>query len=326
MPAVSDAAISGSAARKPQHTAADAAGWASDTASNREESRVQRWLVLCVALMVLGPVEVHAGAIPSTLRMSAIPDENPTELMRIYTPFAEYLQREIGIPVQFTPVVDYAATVEGLVAGKLDLVWFGGLTHVQARIRTNNTAYAIAMREEDLKFRSVFITNPAANVQSLEGLKGKTFAFGSAGSTSGHTMPRYFLLKAGIVPERDFSKFSYSGAHDATALWVQAGRVDAGALNIAVWEKLVETKKVDTAQVFVFWTTPEYVDYNWTVRGDLDRGLVAKITQAFLKLERANPEHAKLLDLHRATRYVAVESEAIFQPIEEAARQGGLIK
>jgi phosphonate transport system substrate-binding protein len=287
---------------------------------------MRRWLLMIGLLTILGSHGVDAAEIPATLRMSAIPDENPTELMRIYAPFAEYLQREVGIPVQFTPVVDYAATVEGMVANKLDLVWFGGLTHVQARIRTNNTAYAIAMREEDLQFKSVFITNPQANIKSLQELKGKTFAFGSAGSTSGHTMPRYFLLKAGIIPEQDFSKFSYSGAHDATALWVQSGRVDAGALNFSVWEKLVDTKKVDTSQVFVFWTTPAYVDYNWTVRGGLDKGLVAKIKHAFLKLDRTNPEHAKLLALHRATRYVAVESEDIFQPIEEAARQGGLIK
>lgn len=290
---------------------------------------MRRWLAVIAMiglLIMLGTQGGEVGEIQPTLRMSAIPDENPTELMRIYAPFADYLQREIGIPVQFTPVVDYAATVEGMAANKLDLVWFGGLTHVQARIRTNNTAYAIAMREEDLKFKSVFITNPQANIKSLQELKGKTFTFGSAGSTSGHTMPRYFLLKAGIVPEQDFSKFSFSGAHDATALWVQSERVDAGALNFSVWEKLVDTKKVDTAQVFVFWTTPPYVDYNWTVRGDLDKGLAEKIKQAFLKLDRSNPEHAKLLDLHRATRYIAVESEDIFQPIEEAARQGGLIK
>ena len=290
---------------------------------------MRRWLAVIAMiglLIMLSTQEGEAGEIPPTLRMSAIPDENPTELMRIYAPFAEYLQREIGIPVQFTPVVDYAATVEGMAANKLDMVWFGGLTHVQARIRTNNTAYAIAMREEDLKFKSVFITNPQANIKSLQELKGKTFTFGSAGSTSGHTMPRYFLLKAGIVPEQDFSKFSFSGAHDATAMWVQSERVDAGALNFSVWEKLVDTKKVDTAQVFVFWTTPPYVDYNWTVRGDLDKELAEKVKQAFLKLDRSNPEHAKLLDLHRATRYVAVESEDIFQPIEEAARQGGLIK
>jgi phosphonate transport system substrate-binding protein len=287
---------------------------------------MRRWLLAVLSAVLLAAGGVRAGEIPPLLRVSAIPDENPTELMRIYTPFVEYLQREIGIPVQFTPVVDYAATVEGMAAGKLDMVWFGGLTHVQARIRTHNTAYAIAMREEDLKFKSVFITNPKAKITSLQELKGRTFAFGSVGSTSGHTMPRYFLLQAGIVPERDFGKFSYSGAHDATALWVQTGRVDAGALNIAVWEKLVETRKVDTSQVFVFWTTPPYVDYNWTVRGELDKGLVEKIKAAFLKLDRSRPEDAKLLDLHRATRYIPVESEEIFNAIEEAARQGGLIK
>src|SRR5215813_1297114 len=152
---------------------------------------MRRWFALIGLLILLGAQGVGAGEIPATLRMSAIPDENPTELMRIYAPFAEYLQREIGIPVQFTPVVDYAATVEGMAANKLDLVWFGGLTHVQARIRTNNTAYAIVMREEDLQFKSVFITNLQANIKSLQELKGKSFAFGSVGSTSGHTMPRY---------------------------------------------------------------------------------------------------------------------------------------
>src|SRR6266511_3037559 len=148
------------------------------------EGRMRQWLVVVMAVMMLAATGVEAGEIPPVLRMSAIPDENPTELSRIYTPFAEYLQRTTGMPVQFTPVVDYAATVEGMVAGKLDLVWFGGLTHVQARLRTNNTAYAIAMREEDLQFKRVFITNPQAHVTSLEELRGKTFAFGSAGSTS----------------------------------------------------------------------------------------------------------------------------------------------
>ena len=90
-------------------------------------------------------------------------------------------------------------------------------------------------------------------------------------------MPRYFLLQNGINPERDFAKFSFSGAHDATALWVESGKVDAGALNEAVWEKLVQTKKVDTGKVKVFWTTPPYIDYVWTVRGDLDSSVVEKI-------------------------------------------------
>jgi phosphonate transport system substrate-binding protein len=138
-------------------------------------------------------------------------------------------------------------------------------------------------------------------------------------------MPRYFLLQSGINPEKDFSKFSFSGAHDATALWVEGGKVDAGALNFAVWEKLVQTKKVDTGKVHVFWTTPPFVDYVWAVRGDLDKGLQERIASALLKLDYRRPEDRRLLDLHRTKKYVRVKPED-FKPVEEAAVAAGLLK
>ena len=258
------------------------------------------------------------------LRVSAIPDENPQEMLRIYSPFAEYLAKEIGVPVKFTPVVDYAATVEGLAANRLDMVWYGGLTSVQAAKQAKG-ARRIIMRKEDAEFKSHFITTKQTGVKSLKDLKGKTFSFGSVSSTSGHLMPRYFLLKNGINPEKDFSKFSFSGAHDATAAWVESGRVDAGALNFLVWDKLVETKKVDTNKVAIFWTTPPYVDYVWTVRGGIDKATVEKISKAFLKLNYNNPEHKKLLDLHRTKGYIPAK-DADWKSIEEAAIAAGLIK
>jgi phosphonate transport system substrate-binding protein len=265
-----------------------------------------------------------AGEVPRVLRVSAIPDENPQELLRIYTPFTEYLSRELGMPVKFSPVMDYVATVEGLAAKKLDLVWYGGFTSVQAVRRTGN-AKRLVMRKEDAHFHSVFITRADSNIKRLEDLKGQTFSFGSVSSTSGHLMPRYFLLKHGIVPEQDFTKFSFSGAHDATALWVEAGKVDAGALNFLVWEKLVQTGKVDSQKVVVFWTTPLYVDYVWTARGDLDPGLLEGIVQAFLKLDYRNPEHRKLLDPHRTRGYIRARDED-WKMIEEAAIAAGLLK
>jgi phosphonate transport system substrate-binding protein len=258
------------------------------------------------------------------LRISAIPDENPQEMLRIYQPFADYLTKEIGIPVKFTPVVDYAATVEGLAANRLDMVWYGGLTSVQAEKQAKG-ARRIIMRKEDAEFKSHFIAPKDSAIKSLKDLKGKTFAFGSVSSTSGHLMPRYFLIKNGINPEKDFSKFSFSGAHDATAAWVEAGRVDAGALNFLVWDKLVETKKVDTNKVQIFWTTPPYVDYVWTVRGGVDKGTVDKITKAFLKLDYNNPAEKKLLDLHRTKGYIPAKDED-WKSIEEAALAAGLLK
>ena len=281
--------------------------------------------VAAVSAILVISTAIGRADVPEVLRVSAIPDENPTELLRIYTPFVQYLARELRLKVQFTPVVDYAATVEGLAAKKLDLVWYGGFTSVQAVRRTQGQATRLALRQEDAEFKSVFIARPGSGIKSLPDLKGKTFAFGSVGSTSGHLMPRSFLLEAKVSPERDFKQLAYSGAHDATALWVESGKVEAGALNFLVWDKLVATKKVDLSKVDVFYTTPPYVDYVWTARGDLDRGLQERITAAFLKLDPANPAHKEIMDLQRASKFIATQPEN-YKGIEEAARSAGLLK
>jgi phosphonate transport system substrate-binding protein len=284
----------------------------------------RRFITLIATVFLVLPPRVGAD-VPEVLRVSAIPDEHPTELMRIFTPFAEYLARELGLRVQFTPVVDYAATVEGLAAKKLDLVWYGGFTSVQAVRRTGGTARRLALRQEDAAFKSVFVARPGSSIQSLRDLAGKSFTFGSVGSTSGHLMPRYFMLQSGIHPERDLKQVAYSGAHDATALWVESGKVEAGALNFLVWDKLVQQKKIDRNKVDVFYTTPPYVDYVWTARGDLDPDLRDKITAAFLKLDYHNPEHRRLLDLHRTTKYIRAD-DADWKGIEQAAIAAGLLK
>ena len=206
-----------------------------------------------------------------TLKVSAIPDEAPTELLRKFKPLGAYLEQQLGMKVEFVPVSDYPAVVEALATDRIDMAWLGGFTFVQARLKTGN-AIPLVQREQDAQFTSKFITADPA-VKSLADLKGKTFAFGSVSSTSGSLMPRFFMLKDGIKPETYFSRVGYSGAHDATVAWVQAGKVDAGVLNASVWEKLVAAGKVDTTKVKVFATTPAYFDYNWTVRGTLDPAL-----------------------------------------------------
>jgi len=258
-----------------------------------------------------------------TLRVSAIPDEAPTELIRKFKPLGEYLVQQLGMPVKFTPVSDYAAVVESLASDRLDLAWLGGFTFVQTRLKTGD-AIPLVQREQDEQFTSKFITADP-EVKSLADLKGKTFAFGSVSSTSGSLMPRYFMLKDGIEPEQYFKRIAYSGAHDATAAWVEAGKADAGVLNASVWDKLVAAGKVDTAKVRVISTTPPYYDYNWTVRGNLDPALVEKIKAAFLALDPANPEHKAILDLQAASRFIETKPEN-YSGIEEAARAAGLLK
>lgn len=268
----------------------------------------------------LSAVMVHAADV---LRVSAIPDEAPTELLRKFEPLGKYLEKQLGMEVKFVPVSDYAAVVEALASDRLDLAWLGGFTFVQTRLKTGN-AIPLVQREQDRQFTSKFITADP-NVHSLKDLKGKTFAFGSVSSTSGSLMPRYFMLQDGIKPEEYFSRVGYSGAHDATVAWVQAGKVDAGVLNASVWQKLVDAGKVDTNKVKVFATTPAYFDYNWTVRGDLDPALAAKIKTAFLALDPAKPEDKKILDLQAASRFVETSPEN-YKSIEQAARSAELLK
>ncbi|HWP34590.1 MAG TPA: putative selenate ABC transporter substrate-binding protein [Thermodesulfobacteriota bacterium] len=279
-------------------------------------------LAVGLALLLLaGPAAAYR---PAVLRVSAIPDEAPTELLRKFEPLGAYLKRRLGMDVRFVPVADYAATVEALAAGQVDLVWYGGFTYVQARLRTGN-AVPLVMRREDLEFKSYFIAGADTGIKTLADLKGRTFSFGSVSSTSGSLMPRYFLMRAGIVPERDFARVAYSGAHDATVKAVEGGRVDAGVVNYTVFEKMVAERKVDPARVRVFWVTPPYADYNWTVRGDLDDDLKERIAEAFLALDPKNPEHRVILELQRASGFVRGKPE-LFAGIEEAARAAGLLK
>ncbi|UXH79907.1 putative selenate ABC transporter substrate-binding protein [Roseateles amylovorans] len=273
-----------------------------------------------VALSTVGAA--HAQTV---LRVTAIPDESPTELARKFAPLGKYLEKELGVKVEWTPVTDYAAAVEAVVNKKIDLAWFGGFTFVQANVRSGGKVVPLVQREEDEKFRSVFITDAKSGITKLDDLKGKTLSFGSASSTSGHLMPRSFLLAAKINPESDLKRISFSGAHDATVAAVASGKVDAGALNISVWEKLLSEKKVDPAEVKVFFTTPTYYDYNWSVHADMPAAMKEKLKQAFLKLSDATPEGKEILGLQRATKFVPTKPEN-YTGIKAAAENAGLLK
>jgi phosphonate transport system substrate-binding protein len=282
-------------------------------------SRTLRSLMTC-ALLAASALSVHAQQV---FRITAIPDESPTELARKAEPLVKYLEAKLGMKVEYTPVTDYAAAVETLVNRKVDMAWFGGFTFVQANARSGGKAIPIVQREEDEKFRSVFITADPA-IKTLADLKGKDVSFGSQSSTSGHLMPRSFLLQAGLDPEKDFKRVAFSGAHDATIAAVASGKVQAGALNISVWEKFVADKKVDTDKVKVFYTTPPYYDYNWTVHADMPAATREKLTAALLALSKDTAEGKAILDLQRATRFIPSKAEN-YKGIEAAARSGSLL-
>ncbi|MCP9914913.1 putative selenate ABC transporter substrate-binding protein [Cyanobium sp. ATX 6F1] len=269
------------------------------------------------------------------LRIGAIPDQKPEKLNRLYGQLADELSRQLGFKVKYVPVIDYAAAVTAFRTGDLDLVWFGGLTGVQARLQKPG-ARVLAQRDIDVQFHSVFIANarsglkPVLNGKGLNQLKGKRFTFGSESSTSGRLMPQVFLAKAG-VKLTDFSGGApgFSGSHDATIALVQSGAYDAGAVNEQVWKTSLHERKVDRSKVIAIWRTPGYPDYHWIAQGDLDKrlgkGTTDRITAALVSLRRTNPSQASILELFGAQQFVPAKADQ-YAAIEKMGREIGKIR
>lgn len=287
-------------------------------------SPLLRMLSLLFFLSLIGCKKDKAQTGP-VIRVTGIPDENPTELQRRYAPLVAYLSKSLGVTVKYVPVTDYGAAVQALVAGKIDFVWLGGFTHVQAR--NLSSVEPLVMRDIDRNFKSVFVVSPQAGIQSMSELKGKTFAFGSKSSTSGHLMPRHFLAtQYKLFPSKDFKgKPIFSGAHDATVKMVESGKVAAGALNREVWLRMKRKKQVNPKKVKVLWTTPGYVDYVWTARKAVPARLRQLFTKAFLALDKTKPNHKSVLDLQGAGKFVKA-SPKDFDAIEKVAFSTGLLR
>ncbi|WP_160723420.1 putative selenate ABC transporter substrate-binding protein [Bacillus sp. USDA818B3_A] len=259
-------------------------------------------------------------------KIGAIPDQNATELDKGMTAVAQYLSEKTGMKVEFVPSVDYAALVTAFQRGEIHMAWFGGLTSVQA-ISLVPDAESFAQRPRDAEFHSVFITQPDSGITKLEDLKGKSFTFGSESSTSGHLMPRYFLSEAGIDPNTDFDgKPNFSGSHDTTYKLVESGAFKAGALNEAVWEAAVAEKKVDTTKVKVFYTTPSYFDYNWTINSNVDdvfgNGAKKKVEDAILSI---TTDQKEITDFFQTDKFIETKN-ANYGKIQKVAKELNIIK
>jgi len=258
---------------------------------------------------------------------TAIPDQDESHLQQRFNKVAAYLQRELNVAVRYVPVKSYAAAVTAFRNNQVQLAWFGGLSGVQAR-RLVPGSRAIAQGYEDQFFRSYFIAHRSSGLEESDSLPetmaGKTFTFGSKGSTSGRLMPEYYLRQQlQQAPDQLFSKVGYSGDHSRTIALVQSGAYQLGAVNYKVWESELAAGKIDTDKVRVIWQTPPYPDYQWTLRGDIDAiwgaDFSARLTTALLEMQ--DPE---LLASFPRSAFVAADNP-LYQPIVDTAIAIGLI-
>ena len=258
---------------------------------------------------------------------SAIPDQDETRLKQRFSKVAEYLAETLDVPVKYVPVKSYAAAVTSFRNNNLQLAWFGGLSGVRARQLTPG-AEAIAQGAEDPEFHTYLIAHESTGLTRDDAfpkeIAGKTFTFGSKGSTSGRLMPEFFIREnLGQGPDESFETVGFSGNHSRTVALVESGAYEVGAVNFKVWDKLVEENKVDTSKVSVIWKTPPYPDYQWTLRGDVDsvwgEGFGEKVRQALLAMD--DPE---LLNAFPRSGFIAASNDD-YQTIKDTAKSIGLI-
>ncbi|WP_372965672.1 putative selenate ABC transporter substrate-binding protein [Marinobacter sp.] len=265
-----------------------------------------------------------------TFVFTAIPDEDETKLVERFQGVADYLSEELEADVRYIPVKSYAAAVSAFRNNQVQLAWFGGLSGVQAR-RLVSGSEAIAQGVEDEAFVTYFIANtetgiaPSESFESLEdSLRGKTFTFGSKGSTSGRLMPEFYLRDTfGEAPDSLFSRVGFSGNHTRTLRLVEAGTYEVGALNFQVWEKEMSEGNIDTDAVQIIWKTPAYPDYQWTIRGDVNEtygdGFKDRVTKALLELD-----DPALLKSFPRSGFIPVSNDD-YEPIRKTAENIGIL-
>jgi len=279
---------------------------------------------LIISLAIFAALVLYASTYAEpVLRVSFMPDESPSFMRRKSKPLLDYLEKKIGMKIEFRPMRNGDALVDALLSKKLDMVWLDGFYFIRASARSNDQVIPLVQRAEDEQTTSVFVTTHGG-ITRLEDLKGRTFSFGAESSASGYLMPRSFLLEAHIDPDTGM-KPVFSGSPAATVAAVASGEADAGVLSSASWEKLIEQGKADPKVVHVFYTSPGYHDYNWTVRADMDVNLRQKLTDAFLALDKSNGQDKEILDLQRASRFIPAKAEN-YSVIEAASRNAGLLK
>jgi len=274
----------------------------------------------------MGPA-LNTAAQAKDFVFTAIPDEDETRLMSRFSKVAQYLSKKLGVSVKYIPGKSYAAAVTAFRNNQVQLAWFGGLSGVRARKLVKGSE-ALAQGYEDQFFVTYFIAHHSTGLKSgknfPKAIKGKTFIFGSKGSTSGRLMPEFHIRKTfKMSPGKVFKRVGFSGDHSRTIALVQSGAYEIGAVNFKVWENEMKSGKIDLKKVSIIWKTPTYPDYQWTVRGDVEKkfgnGFKKKIKKALLNMTDRN-----LLKAFPRKSFVPAKNSD-YKPILDVGRKIGLI-
>ncbi|MGD6802746.1 phosphate/phosphite/phosphonate ABC transporter substrate-binding protein [Rossellomorea aquimaris] len=237
------------------------------------------------------------------------------------------LTDEMGREVKVEVYPDYNGVVEAMNYDKIDMAYFGPLSYVIANEKSGAKAIITQLIDGEPFYHSYIITHKDNPWNSLEDLLEDSskvkFAFGDPNSTSGSLIPSIELKDREVYrseDDYDFESVRFTGSHDATALGVLNKRIDAGAIDSAIYNQLVDSGKVDGEQIKTIWESEPLFQYPWAVHQDTDEETIEALRSAFLGIE-----DQEVLDAFGATAFTEASNED-YESIRQAALKEGLIE
>lgn len=251
-----------------------------------EKMKKLGFLLITIMLTMTLVAGVMAGkqADPETLKVALLPDENASTVIKNNKALKDYLEKALDKKVKLIVTTDYSSMIEAMRHGRIDLAYFGPLSYVMAKSKSDIEAFAAIVKKGSATYQGVVIGNASAGVSTLADIKGKDMAYGDPASTSSHLIPKSILAAEGLVHGDDY-KEHFLGAHDAVALTVQNGKAQAGGLSRPIFESLVEKGVIKADKVNVITYSKPFPQYPWTMRSDLAPALKAKIKEAFYSVK-----------------------------------------
>ncbi|WAV90200.1 phosphate/phosphite/phosphonate ABC transporter substrate-binding protein [Oxalobacter aliiformigenes] len=220
---------------------------------------------------------------PSTLKVALLPDENAATIIKKNRPLQEYLEKKLDRKVQLIVTTDYSSMIEAMRHGRLDLAYFGPLSYVLAKQKSEIEPFAAIRQKGKTTYQAVVIANTSAGIDRIEDIAGKDVAFGDKASTSSHLIPKSMLAEKKLYAGQNYREH-FVGAHDAVAMSVQNGHAQAGGLSKPIFETLVSRGMIKPEKVKVIAESEPFPQYPWTMRSDLDPQLKQKIKSAFMEI------------------------------------------
>ena len=205
---------------------------------------------------------------PDILRVAILPDENASELIKQNKKLKTYLEDRLDKKIELVVTTDYSSMIEAMRFGRLELAYFGALSYVMAKQKSEIEAFAAQMKKGSIMYHGVIIANKNSMVPTILDIEGKDMAYGDPASTSSHLIPRAHLLTNAKLDIDDYTPY-YLGSHDAVAIAVQNGNADAGGLSKQIFEHLVERELISLDKVQVIAISNPFPNYPWTMQSYL---------------------------------------------------------